>query len=65
MAADQLVRSSRKAVNGVVSRVSGGRGGYLPVLGALVVLVLMFWVGSARYTSFLSLIHISEPTRPY
>jgi len=54
MAADQLVRSSRKAVNGVVSQVSGRWVGYLPVLGTLIVLALMFWVGSARYTSFFS-----------
>jgi len=54
MAADQLVRSSRKAVNGVVSRVSGRWVSYLPVLGTLIVLALMFWVGSARYTSFFS-----------
>ena len=54
MSTDQIVSSGRRAIGGVVSRVSGGRIGYLPVLGALAVLVLMFAVGSARYTNFFS-----------
>ncbi|WP_298454645.1 galactofuranose ABC transporter, permease protein YjfF [uncultured Cellulomonas sp.] len=60
MSADQLVTPTKSTGPGLVGRLTGPlRGGgldrrFLPVIGTIVVLALMFAIGGSRYENFLS-----------
>jgi len=58
MSADQLVKPARSGMTGRLAGLTGGGRGidrrFLPVIGTLVVLTLMFVIGGSRYENFLS-----------